>query len=139
MPAAIPEPGVSHETPYMSRIPDRRPEYKAHVKLGQAKNAINYRVYEGTNCDMEIYEWQNGEWVLLYSVKAGDTEVPWRRENLKEVRAAAKKRRENEEQARMDNAREVASKRWEEATLHWFEGTREDFIEAFMEGYRYKD
>lgn len=136
----LPKPKIDQATPYMTRIPDRRPEYKAHAKLGQAKNAINYRVgYAGAACDMELYQWEDGEWVLMYSVIAGDTEVPWRRESQEKTRAAMEERRKREEQERDAKARYTALERWQVVHEQWFDGSPEDFIAAFMEGYRYKD
>lgn len=66
---------------YMTVIPSRRPKEKLHKSLGHVKNALNGKFYSyarGAYEDMQAYEWIDNAWVLLYDVKEGDAEPPWR-------------------------------------------------------------
>lgn len=67
-------------SPYLTVIPDRRPKQKTHANLGQAKNAIQYRMRSNvTYIDMAVYEWKNDEWSLLWEIPkgTGKDDLPW--------------------------------------------------------------
>jgi hypothetical protein len=68
--------------PYLTIIPNRIPQQKTHTSLGNAKNAISYKVERnGTQWDMAVYEWVDGEWSLLWDIPEGtkEHELPWRK------------------------------------------------------------
>lgn len=50
--------------PYLTIIESRRPIQKMHTNIGHAKNAFLYDEHRGGT----MWEWKDGEWVLLYTV-----------------------------------------------------------------------
>lgn len=114
-----PLPPVKITDQFLSRIPDRRPMDKLHSNVGHAKSGVNYyfngftgrthgnirirkaaaeRKYEHTGCDMEIYQMGENGWELLYEIKKGDEELPWRKGELAEFRSEFNKNVMSEEQ-----------------------------------------
>lgn len=95
---------------FLSRIPSRHPTDKIHKQVNHAKSAANnfFNGYKGdtiyhegggwgmyskgfdrrtdkwehTGCEMEIYELVDGAWSLLYTIKRGDVELPWKKGEL---------------------------------------------------------
>lgn len=93
---------------FLSRIPSRNPMDKIHKQINHAKSAVNnfFNGYKGdtiyhtgngvswgrfgtgfdnrnekfehTGHEMEIYELVDGAWSLLYTIKSGDVELPWK-------------------------------------------------------------
>lgn len=121
-------------TPYLTIIPDRRPVQKTHTNIGHAKNALNGRIGiygRGASEDMELYEHVDGEWKLLYSIKKGEKEAPWRKEELEKAR---KKREADALKAQQDTYKYAAG-----LAKHYYEnvvGTPEgEEYETFVEGY----
>jgi hypothetical protein len=100
-------------TPYLSIIPHRKPQQKTHSNIGHAKNAVNgkWNTWRGAECDMQIFEFSDDGWQLLYDIKRGDTEPPWREGELAE-KARKKQAQIDREDA---TARKVATKEAEEA------------------------
>lgn len=62
---------------WLTKVPSRGYSglWKFHKNLGHAKNALN-NGYSYRSDTMEIYEWQDDEWVLLYSWSYGEP-CPW--------------------------------------------------------------
>lgn len=129
-------------TPYMSRIPTRRPNDKAHLTLGHAKLAVGGKIdrYVGSYVNMAIFEWKDGEWELLYDIPKGTKVAPWKEESEKERAAKAKAARERAEIAEERRMREAAQKAYnayvtdvEQHSIY----TSESFILAFEAGYRF--
>ena len=52
--------------------------------------------FEHTGCEMEIYELVDGAWSLLYTIKRGDAELPWKKgelaANIEKVNRALQKK-----------------------------------------------
>lgn len=97
---------------FLSRIPSRNPMDKIHKQVNHAKSAVNnfFNGYKGdtiyhagngvswgrygtgfddrnakfghTGDEMEIYELVDGAWSLLYTIKSGDVELPWKEGEL---------------------------------------------------------
>lgn len=53
--------------PYLTIIPGRQPNQKLHKAIGHAKNAFSQASYYKGRWG-ELYEWKDGEWVLLYTI-----------------------------------------------------------------------
>lgn len=126
--------------PYLSIIPRRRPTQKTHGNIGHAKNAVvakfGYNVH-GASCDMQIFEYKDDGWQLLYDIKKGDLEPPWREG---EIEAAREKERRKVEKEKEDDIRKAKS-----AARHYYvnvigDATGEDyklFVEGYVEGFLY--
>lgn len=68
--------------PYATHIPDRRPEFKTHRGLGQAKNALLNKHYGKFPHDMVIYRLNDsGQYEPWLKVSAGTTRMDY--EDLK--------------------------------------------------------
>lgn len=63
---------------YATHIPDRRPVFKTHKGVGQAKNAVINKMYGGARFDMVIYRLEGGEYRPLIQIDAGQKrdEIP---------------------------------------------------------------
>lgn len=126
--------------PYMSVVPGRSPEQKAHMTLGHAKSAVGAKLnaYRGSYYDMAIYEWKNNGWELLYDIPKGTKVAPWKLQSEKERlarAAAAQDRARVAEQRRVENAAKEAYNAYlaDEHSIY----TSESFILAFEAGYAY--
>lgn len=128
-------------TPYMSVVPERRPEQKAHMSIGHAKSAVGAKLNNyghGSSYDMAIYEWKDNGWELLYDVPKGTSVAPWHEESEKErvVRAAAA-----QERARVAEERRVKAAAKKAYTEYLKEhescgiSRSEAFLDAFESGY----
>lgn len=66
---------------YATEIPSRSPKFKAHAKLGQAKQAVSVRLSwgRGTDCEVKVYQFVNGDWELLWTIPQGTKkeDLPW--------------------------------------------------------------
>ena len=66
---------------FLTVIPARIPEQKLHTSIGNAKNAVSFRVgySSGAVCDMAIYEWVNDAWVQRFDIPDGTKfkDLPW--------------------------------------------------------------
>lgn len=74
--AAIP---AAPPRPYATDIPDRRPMFKTHAGIGQAKNAVINKLRAGrARHSMTIYRLEGGEYRPLVRIEAGQRreEVP---------------------------------------------------------------
>lgn len=121
--------------PYLSIIPDRRPIQKLHANVGHAKNAINGRGGpHGALVPMQVYEYVDNDWVLLYDIKKGDVEPPWRAGELE-----AKRKREVAAAQRADVALRREASRL--GTLSWLGMDKEEhdhqeiYTAGFVAGY----
>lgn len=124
--------------PYLSVIPHRRPEQKTHTSIGHAKNAINGKMsrYRGATEDMQIYEYLDGGWSLLYSLKEGDMEVPWRAGELKEEARKKEAAAKREEERLTKLVRSQAEKKFTEE--YGSDSKYEDrimYVDAYIAGY----
>ncbi len=75
-PPAIP---AAEPHPFATLVPDRRPQFKTHKGVGQAKNAIINKLRGGAaRHDMVIYQLQDGEYRPWVTIRAGQKrdEVP---------------------------------------------------------------
>lgn len=73
-PTTVPAP--VHE--YATHIPDRRPAFKTHRGVGQAKNAVINKMQSCSRYDMVIYRLESGEYRPWLHIKAGQKrdEIP---------------------------------------------------------------
>lgn len=125
-------------TPYLSIIPTRRPMQKTHTNIGHAKNAVNGKLgYRGAECDMQVFEFKNDGWSLLYDIKKGDIEPPWRAGEI-----AEKERKKAAQMAKEDTAARREAKAEAEKTYNviydvagYAVHSRRDYIEGYAEGY----
>jgi hypothetical protein len=64
---------------YATHVPGRRPAWKFHTNLGHAKNAVGQSPWFLGARGGRIFEWDNGEWVLLWEIKGGTDrkQLPW--------------------------------------------------------------
>jgi hypothetical protein len=138
MVANLPDP-QPRLTPYLSVIPVRRPVQKTHHNIGHAKNAVNgkWGGYRGADCDMQIFEHTKEGWKLLYDIKKGDLEPPWRAGEI-----AEKERKKVAQLAREDSAARKEAKVEAEKTYNVIYDSagyavykRSDYIEGYIEGY----
>lgn len=129
--------------PYMSVVPNRSPEQKAHMSLGHAKSAVGSKINQyghGSYYDMAIYEWKDGDWEILYDVPKGTKVAPWHEESEKERIAKAEAA---QERARVAEERRVAVAATEAYNAYVADVeqhsiyTSESFIRAFEAGYAY--
>jgi hypothetical protein len=65
---------------YATRIDGRKPLFKHHRNLGQAKNAVGYEMQYNRARGGQIFEWFPEGWVIQYDVKPGTPreDLPWR-------------------------------------------------------------
>lgn len=60
--------------------------HEGHGGVGWGEYATGFdkreRKWEHTGCEMEIYELVDGAWSLLYTIKRGDVELPWKEGEL---------------------------------------------------------
>lgn len=126
-------------TPYLSIIPHRRPQQKTHNNIGHAKNAVNGKWNRrlGAECDMQIFEFSDDGWQLLYDIKKGDMEPPWRAGEL-----AEKARKKAAQIAKEDNTARKEAKIEADKTYNviydsagYAVYSRSDYIEGYVEGY----
>lgn len=74
--------------PYMTVVPLRRPERKAHLTRGHANSALSSATYGyhrlRTTQPIELYQWHDGAWTLIWSAQPGDeiTGTPWKAATL---------------------------------------------------------
>lgn len=63
---------------YATHIPDRRPAFKTHKGVGQAKNAVINKMYGGARYDMVIYRLEDGEYRPWLHIAVGQErdEIP---------------------------------------------------------------
>lgn len=63
---------------FATHIPDRRPQFKTHKGIGQAKNAVINKMHGGARYDMAIYRLENGEYRPWLHISAGQKrdEIP---------------------------------------------------------------
>lgn len=63
---------------YATHIPNRRPQFKTHKGIGQAKNAVIHKMHGGARHDMTIYRLQDGEYRPWLTIQAGQKrdEIP---------------------------------------------------------------
>lgn len=125
--------------PYLSIIPNRRPEQKTHTNIGHAKNAVNDKLgYRGASCDMQIFEYRDNGWELLYDIKKGDLEPPWRKGELEEEarrkEAAASRVRQGVRKAAFDKGDAAFTREYGGTDGDVYE-ERIDFVAAFVAGY----
>lgn len=131
---------------FLSRIPSRHPVDKIHKQVNHAKSAVNnffngYKGYdmrrkdrwEHTGCEMEIYELVDGAWSLLYTIKRGDVELPWKEgelaANIEKVnQQLAKKERELTE-----HIRKLADTAYR---VNGVNEPTEEFMRIYERGYR---
>lgn len=128
--------------PYLTIIPSRRPEQKLHANIGHAKNAITGKFwYNGAESDMQLLEYVDGEWKVLYEVKQGDRVAPWQVEKLK--KQAEKKEKAEREFAQKQNAEAIRvakanARRYYENVIGEPRPGDEDydnFVEGYIEGF----
>jgi hypothetical protein len=82
-PAAVPA-APPHQ--FATLIPDRRPKFKTHKGVGQAKNAIIMKLYGGSaRHDMVIYQLEDGEYRPWIHIARGQV-----REDVPELAPPAK-------------------------------------------------
>lgn len=123
-------------SPYLSVIPVRRPVQKTHHNIGHAKNAVNgkWGGYRGADCDMQIFEHTEEGWKLLYDIKKGDMEPPWRAGEL-----AEKARKKEAQMAREDSAARKEAKIEAERTYKRLRPGHlyiyADYVDGYVEGY----
>lgn len=124
-------------TPYLSIIPTRRPMQKTHANIGHAKNAVNGKIASysrGAECDMQIFEFKDDGWSLLYDIKKGDIEPPWREGEL-----AEKARKKEAQLAREDSAARKEAKAEAERTYKLLRPGHlyvyADYVDGYVEGY----
>lgn len=82
-PTAVPAP--VHE--YATHIPDRRPVFKPHKTVGQAKNAVINKMHGGARHDMVIYRLEDGEYRPWLRIGAGQ-----KREDIPELAPPPRRR-----------------------------------------------
>lgn len=67
--------------PYMTDIPDRRPQRKPHLTLGEAKKAVLFRLQsEELGVPCMVYQWDDKKgWERLWKIDAGTKrgDLPW--------------------------------------------------------------
>jgi len=89
--------------------------------------------FEHTGCEMEIYELVDGAWSLLYTIKRGDAELPWKQgelaENIEKVNRALDK--EERELTAHIRALALISHSEDEDSID-----TDEYITAFDKGYR---
>lgn len=60
--------------------------HPGHSGLGWGRYSYGFddrnTKFEHTGCEMEIYELVDGAWSLLYTIKRGDEELPWKKGEL---------------------------------------------------------
>lgn len=64
---------------YATHIPNRRPQFKTHKGVGQAKNAVIQKLRNDVaRCDMTIYRLDGGKYVPWLRIESGQKrdEVP---------------------------------------------------------------
>lgn len=90
------------------------------------------RKFEHTGCEMEIYELIDGAWSLLYTIKAGDVELPWKKgelaANIEKVNRALAK----EERELTAHIHALAKEHAEEGSVE----SLDEFTQIFEQGYR---
>lgn len=67
------------EMKWLTDVPSRghSARWKLHKNLGHAKNALSFGYGRHPRQPMQLFEWQDDRWVLLYEWHYGDPE-PWR-------------------------------------------------------------
>lgn len=84
-PVAIP---AAPPHPFATLIPDRRPQFKTHKGVGQAKNAVIMKLYGGSALyDITIYRLEDSEYRPWIQIARGQT-----REDIPELAPPAKPR-----------------------------------------------
>jgi hypothetical protein len=71
--------------PFLTVIPNRHPAQKLHTSLGHAKNAVHARMFYvrnggyATTVPIQLYKYENDDWVLLYDIPSGTRkdDLPW--------------------------------------------------------------
>jgi hypothetical protein len=109
-PRRVPEPPKRREPTHATYIPDRRPQWKYHTNIGQAKNACSYMRRESY-----LYEIVDGNLVELYHItpsgngwKWGPDDMPWRNTAGEKKKARAQKIRELESKINWHKQQEEA-------------------------------
>jgi hypothetical protein len=102
---------------------------------GQYVNGFDKRGYDfkHTGCEMEIYELVDGAWSLLYTIKRGDVELPWKKGELAANIEKVDQKLAKEEADLTKHIRTLA----EDAHLNEEDPMDiDDYIAAFDKGYR---
>jgi hypothetical protein len=145
---------------FLSRIPGRTPMDKIHKQVNHAKSAVNnfFNGYDGrdiyyegggwmyprgfdrredkwehTGHEMEIYELVDGAWSLLYTIKRGDVELPWKKGQLAANIEKVNRMLEKEERDLTKHIRKLADAAYRETGVN--EPT-EQFMRIYELGYR---
>jgi hypothetical protein len=111
--------------------------HAGHGGMGWGKyvNGFDERDYDfkHTGCEMEIYELVDGAWSLLYTIKRGDVELPWKKGELAANIEKVNQHLAKEERKLASQIRELAEAAYaaDEDSIY-----RDDYIAAFDKGYR---
>lgn len=91
------------------------------------------RKFEHTGDEMEIYELIAGAWSLLYTIKRGDAELPWKKGELAANIEKVNQQLAKEERDLAKHIRELAEAAHakDEDSIDW-----DDYVTAFNKGYR---
>ena len=146
---------------FLSRIPSRHPMDKIHKQVNHAKSAVNnyFNGYKGDTiyhegggwgyystpfdrrdatwahdgCEMEIYELVDGAWSLLYTIKKGDAELPWKQGELAENIEKVNRKLAKEERDLTEHIRDLAlsAHSEDEDSID-----TDEYVKAFEQGYR---
>lgn len=88
--------------------------------------------FEHTGCEMEIYELVDGAWSLLYTIKSGDVELPWKAGELAANIEKVNRMLDKEERELTAHIRTLASVYADEGGVE----SPDEFIQIFEQGYR---